>query len=162
MATVHSDCTVYGTHFIGFRNLPPTCFSMGPRVRAPLFSWCAGVFLYDEQKRGTWSDSEAERLCRAVHKFARTRALSLEVRRSRNYLRLFPLHFSSRNVRDVGILHNQSRQVCFLRNFCTSFSIFFLVTCFFCLCSLNVTNSNDQRTIVEEREFSGFFLLLHF
>jgi hypothetical protein len=32
------------------------------------------VFLYDEQKRGTWSDSEAERLCRAVHKFARTRA----------------------------------------------------------------------------------------
>ena len=33
-----------------------------------------GVFLYDEQKRGTWSDSEAERLCRAVHKFARSRA----------------------------------------------------------------------------------------
>ena len=32
------------------------------------------MFLYDEQKRGTWSDSEAERLCRADHKFARSRA----------------------------------------------------------------------------------------
>jgi len=33
----------------------------------------AGVFLYDEQKRGTWSDSEAERLLRAVLKFAKQR-----------------------------------------------------------------------------------------
>ena len=29
------------------------------------------VFLLDEQKRGTWSDSQAERLLRAVLKFAR-------------------------------------------------------------------------------------------
>ena len=33
----------------------------------------AGVFLYDEQKRGTWSDSEAERLLRGVLKFAKQR-----------------------------------------------------------------------------------------
>ena len=33
----------------------------------------AGVFLHDEQKRGTWSDSEPERLLRAVLKFARQR-----------------------------------------------------------------------------------------
>ena len=33
----------------------------------------AGVFLHDEQKRGTWSDSEPERLLRAVLKYARQR-----------------------------------------------------------------------------------------
>jgi len=33
----------------------------------------SGVFLHDEQKRGTWSDSEPERLLRAVLKFARQR-----------------------------------------------------------------------------------------
>ena len=31
----------------------------------------SGVFLYDEQRRGTWSDSEAERLLRAVLRFGR-------------------------------------------------------------------------------------------
>jgi len=34
-----------------------------------------GVFLYEEQRRGTWSDSEAERLLRAVLKYARTRTI---------------------------------------------------------------------------------------
>ena len=33
----------------------------------------AGVFMYDEQRRGTWSDSEVERLLRAVLKFAKNR-----------------------------------------------------------------------------------------
>ena len=33
----------------------------------------AGVFMYDEQRRGTWSDSEVERLLRATLKFAKNR-----------------------------------------------------------------------------------------
>ena len=33
----------------------------------------AGVFMFDEQRRGTWSDSEVERLLRATLKFAKNR-----------------------------------------------------------------------------------------
>ena len=34
----------------------------------------AGVFLHEDQRRGTWADSEAERLMRAILKFLRPRA----------------------------------------------------------------------------------------
>ena len=52
----------------------------------------AGVFMYDEQRRGTWSDSEVERLLRATLKFAKNRQGGFKgplVEDGNNQVRLF-------------------------------------------------------------------------
>ena len=38
----------------------------------------AGVYLHEEQRQGTWADSEAERLLRAILKFTRQRSSTLD------------------------------------------------------------------------------------